>query len=274
MNNNLVYHVVFPYINIRINLNPIALKIGNIIVHWYGIILAVGFLLGYLYVSNCSKRFGIKKDDISSLSILVSICSIICARLYYVVFYPGDFYIKNPMKIFMISEGGIAIYGAIIGGIASILIFAKIKNLNSWSLLDITSLGVLIGQFIGRWGNFVNQEAFGSPTTLPWGMMSERTSFETVHPCFLYESLGCLAIFLFLHFYSLIFKNIKPGSIFLMYTFGYGILRSLIEGLRTDSLIIPLTNLRISQLLGIVMSLISISIILTRSLFIDKSIKY
>ena len=174
----------------------------------------------------------------------------------------------------MISEGGIAIYGAIIGGIVSILIFAKIKNLNSWSLLDITSLGVLIGQFIGRWGNFVNQEAFGSPTTLPWGMMSERTSFETVHPCFLYESLGCLAIFLFLHFYSLIFKNIKPGSIFLMYTFGYGILRSLIEGLRTDSLIIPLTNLRISQLLGIVMSLISISIILTRSLFIDKSIKY
>ena len=272
MENKLIYHVVFPYLNIHINLNPIAFEIGSIKVHWYGIILAMGFLLSYLYVLKYSKKFKIPRDDISNLSIIASVCAIICARLYYVIFYPGDFYIKNPSKIFMISEGGIAIYGAIIGGIISILVFAKIKNLNPWSLLDIISLGVLIGQCIGRWGNFVNQEAFGEPTTLPWAMMSEKTFFKTVHPCFLYESLGCLAIFLFLHFYILNFKNIKAGNVFLLYMICYGILRSLIESLRTDSLIIPLTNLRISQVLGILISIVSLSIIFARILFTNKKI--
>lgn len=264
MINQLVYHISFPNLSINIDLSPIAFEFGNIKVHWYGIILAVGFLLGYLYVLKHSKKFGINTDDISNLAIISSVCAIVCARLYYILFYPGDFYLKNPLKIFMISEGGIAIYGAIIGGIISILIFAKIKNLNAWCLLDIMSLGVLIGQFIGRWGNFVNQEAFGSVTTLPWGMVSERTHFEAVHPCFLYESLGCLIIFLFLHFLNLYSKNIKPGNTFLFYTLFYGILRSLIEGLRTDSLIIPFTNLRVSQILGITLSVVSISIILIR----------
>lgn len=261
---SLIYHVSFPNLNINIALNPIAFSFANTKIYWYGIILAIGFSLAYLYVLKNSKRFEISKNDISNLTIVSSICAVICARLYYVIFYPGDFYIKNPSKIFMINEGGIAIYGAIIGGILSILIFAKIKNLNAWRLLDITSLGVLIGQFIGRWGNFVNQEAFGTTTNLPWAMASENTLFEAVHPCFLYESVGCFAIFIFLHFYSLHSKKLKAGDVFILYMLLYGILRSLIEGLRTDSLMIPYTNLRISQVLGIALSLGAVTTMLIR----------
>lgn len=271
MNNNLIYHVSFPSLNIHLSINPIAFNFGIFKVHWYGIILALGFLLGCLYVLKYSKKFGISKNDISNVILFSSISAIICARLYYVIFYPGDFYIKNPLKIFMISEGGIAIYGAIIGGILSALTFAKIKKLNAWALLDIMSLGVLIGQTIGRWGNFVNQEAFGTQTTLPWGMMSENTLFQAVHPCFLYESIGCLIIFMCLHSYSCNSKKARPGNIFFMYTLFYGILRSLIEGLRTDSLIIPYTNLKVSQVLAIMVSLISLVVILKRRFFRNSS---
>ncbi len=260
-----MYHISFPYLNININLNPIAFEFLNLKVYWYGIIIALAFSLGYLYVLKYSEKFGISKEDISNAVILSSISAIICARLYYVIFYPDNFYIKNPLKIFMISEGGIAIYGAIIGGLLSVLIFAKINRLNVWHLLDVMSLGVLIGQSIGRWGNFVNQEAFGITTNLPWGMMSEKTMFETVHPCFLYESLGCLVIFMFLHFYNLGNKKTISGNTFLLYMFFYGILRALIEGLRTDSLMIPLTNLKISQVLAILISFASFAIILKRA---------
>ncbi len=270
---NLVYHVSFPHLNIHITLNPIAFSFGNIKVHWYGIIIALGFLLGYLYVLKYSKKFGISKDDISSVVVLSSISAIICARLYYVIFYPGDFYIKNPMKIFMISEGGIAIYGAIIGGILSIFVFAKIKKLNVWGILDVASLGVLIGQFIGRWGNFINQEAFGIATNLPWGMTSENTDFQTVHPCFLYESLGCFIIFVILHFYSLYSKKSKPGNIFVIYMLLYGLLRSAIEKIRTDSLIIPYTHLKISQVLAIALALTFLTIIIKKFLSKDNTAK-
>ncbi len=270
MINGLIYHISFPKLNIHINLSPTAFTFLGFSVRWYGIILATGFLLGYWYALKTSKKFGISKEDISNLAIISSFFAIICARVYYVLFYPGDFYLKNPSKVLMISEGGIAIYGAIIGGVLSILIFSKIKNINVWNLLDIMSLGTLIGQTIGRWGNFVNQEAFGVETNLPWGMMSENTAFKTVHPCFLYESIGCLLIFILLHFYKNSKSKVKEGNLFLLYTLLYGILRALIENLRTDSLMIPNTNLRISQVLAIILSFGSLTVVLKRNFLKNK----
>lgn len=259
-----LYNVSFPKLDIFLKINPVAFKIGNIQGRWYGIIIALGFFLAFLYVSHRAKNFGLTKNDVADFTIIASVCGIIGARIYYVAFYPGDFYIQNPMKIFMISEGGIAIYGAIIGGFFGIWIMSKIKGNDVKSVLDLASFALAIGQSVGRWGNFVNQEAFGTETNLPWGMMSENTFFKTVHPCFLYESLGCFICFLFLHFYSSRVKS-KPGTIFLLYTMLYGALRTLIEGLRTDSLMIPQTSLRVSQLMGILLFAVSAVILLIQN---------
>lgn len=255
-----IYNVSFPKLGINLKINPIVFSFGAITVRWYGVIIALGFLLAFLYILKRSKDFGFQKEKIESITFITSIVAIISARLYYVIFYPGDFYIKNPYKIFNINEGGIAIYGAILGGILTLWIMSKRNNMDFLSLLDLMSLGVLIGQTIGRWGNFVNQEAFGTVTNLPWGMSSENTLNQTVHPCFLYESLGCLLCFVFLHYYSLKSKYSK-GNIFLMYLVMYGILRFLIEGLRTDSLIIPGTFIRVSQIVSILLVIISILLI-------------
>ncbi len=255
--NNFFYNVSFPNLGIHLKINPLAFQAGPFTVYWYGVILAVGFVLAYLYANKRATDFSIKKSALPDLVTIGFVCAVITARIYYVIFYPGDFYIKNPAKIFNISEGGIAIYGGVIGAVIGLYIAAKIKKLNYKALFDLMSLGLLIGQCIGRWGNFTNQEAFGSPTNLPWGMMSENTSKITVHPCFLYESLGCLIIFIILHIYSKQ-KSKIDGQIFLMYLLFYGILRAIIEGLRTDSLIIPGTALRVSQILAIGLVIISI----------------
>lgn len=250
-------NILFPYIGIKLSINPIAFSLGPIKVYWYGLILAMGFLAAYMYVYNRSGDFKIDKNRITNIIIFGSICGIIGARLYYVVFYPGDFYRVNPLKIFCISEGGIAIYGGIVGGIIGGSIAAYFKKIPLLPLLDLVSLGFLIGQSIGRWGNFINQEAFGETTTLPWGMSSERTMNKIVHPCFLYESLWCFMVFLTLHFYSKFKgKDIYPGKIFLLYIFFYGLGRFFIEGLRTDSLLI--FDFKVSQLVSIIIIIISL----------------
>lgn len=256
-----LYNVSFPKLGIYLTINPIAFQYGSFCIKWYGIIIAIGFLLAFWYVSCRANKFGLTQNDIYDITLLSSILGIIGARIYYVIFYPGNFYKENIMKIFMISEGGIAIYGAIIGGFFGIWLIEKIKGKDIKSILDLASLGLVIGQTVGRWGNFINQEAFGTSTNLPWGMMSENTLFKTVHPCFLYESLGCFACFVFLHFYSSKAK-FKPGNIFLLYTMLYGALRALIEGLRTDSLIIPETYIRASQLLATLLFLTSAILLL------------
>lgn len=258
MDSKIIYHVSFPKLKIFLEISPIAINFKNISIYWYGIIIATGFLLGYLYVSKIANEFGISSSELSDFVITSSITGIIFARIYYVVFYPGNFYKEHPQKIFMISEGGIGIYGAIIGGILAIWVMSKIKKKQFFSVLDLMSPGLAIGQAVGRWGNFVNQEAFGRITSLPWGMSSENTSFLLVHPCFLYESLGCAFIFLILHLY---FRSQikKPGNIFLIYTALYGLLRSLIEPLRTDSLVIPNTQIKISLSLAILLFIVSTS---------------
>ncbi len=263
------YNILFPKLGINLKINSIAFTIGFVRVHWYGIILALGFSLAFFYVSKRSRDFGIKEIEIEKFTLITSVVAIFSARLYYVIFYPGDFYLKNPHKILFISEGGIAIYGAVLGGMLTLCILSKLTNKNLGSILDLMSLGLLIGQAIGRWGNFINQEAFGCHTDLPWGMLSENTFGDTVHPCFLYESLGCLACFIFLHFYSLKGK-FKPGKIFFLYMLIYGCMRILIEQLRTDSLLIPHTSMKVSQFVGILISLISLFVLWTKYLKTEK----
>ena len=255
---NKIYNVSFPKLGINnLKISPIAFNIGNTSVRWYGIFIAVGFILGLLYILKRCTEFKLKKSNIENLVVICFIFSIIFARLYYVIFYPGDYYIKNPLKVFCINEGGIAIYGAIIGGFIAAWIYSLVSKRNFFSILDLMSMGLLIGQSIGRWGNFTNQEAFGSETNLPWGMVSENTLNIAVHPCFLYESLGCMIVFFILHVYSYNQKNLYPGKIFLLYMLTYSSIRVIIEGLRTDSLIIPGTCLRISQVLGILLVCVS-----------------
>ncbi len=265
----MTYNVLFPKLGISLKINPIAFTIGFVHVHWYGIIIALGFSLAFFYVSKRSRDFVIKEIEIEKFTIITSVVSIISARIYYVLFYPGDFYFKNPHKIFFISEGGIAIYGAVFGGLLTLCVLSKLNNKNLGSVLDLMSLGVLIGQTIGRWGNFINQEAFGDHTELPWGMLSENTFGDTVHPCFFYESLGCFACFVFLHFYSLN-RKYKPGKIFFLYMLIYGLMRIFIEQLRTDSLLIPYTSIKVSQLVGALMSIISLLALFTKYYQIEK----
>ena len=264
---NVIYNISFPGLGINLKINPIAFQCPGVKIYWYGIIISIGFLLAYCYIESRKKDFGFNSNDISNFTVIPSFIAIICARIYYIIFYPGDFYIKHPSEILKISHGGIAIYGAIIGGILSLIIISKIKGKNIFAVLDLMSLGVVIGQCVGRWGNFVNQEAFGSETLLPWGMSSENTGFKTVHPCFLYESLGCFICFLILHFISKK-KKLPNGSIFALYLFFYSLLRAGIEFFRTDSLLIPGTSLKVSLVLSILLAIISFMYITIKNQFL------
>ena len=247
---SIVYNVSFPGLNLHFKINPVAFSVGKLTVHWYGVIICLGFLLALWYVlSNC-KRFNIDSNLMTDAIIVGLLCGIIGARLYYVIFFPGDVYWKDPIKILYINEGGIAIYGGIIGGLLGGLFVAKKKKLNLMAALDLTALGLLIGQAVGRWGNFVNQEAFGSQTDIIFRMVSENTAGVPVHPCFLYESFWCALGFLLLHFFSV--KSRKyDGQIFWLYLIWYGTERFFVEALRTDSLVIPGVNLKVSQLIAL-----------------------
>ena len=248
----MTYNVTFPHLGLEFNINPVAFSIGNFHVYWYGIIIAAGFLLALIYASFSYKKMNIDINRLFDVVIVGLIAGVIFARLFYVVFYPGDKYWKNPLEIFQIHDGGLAIYGGIIGAVVFGSLMAKLRKLKVTAVLDIAALGFLIGQCVGRWGNFINQEAFGSATELPWGMHSENTAAVVdgnVHPCFLYESLLCLLGFVLLHFFTRRFRR-YDGQTFLLYIVWYGACRFFIEGLRTDSLIIPGTGLRVSQVIA------------------------
>ena len=248
----MTYNVTFPHLGLEFNINPVAFSIGSFHVYWYGIIIAAGFLLALIYASFSCKKMNIDINRLFDVVIVGLIAGVIFARLFYVVFYPGDKYWKNPLEIFQIHDGGLAIYGGIIGAVVFGSLMAKLRKLKVTAVLDIAALGFLIGQCVGRWGNFINQEAFGSATELPWGMHSENTAAVVdgnVHPCFLYESLLCLLGFVLLHFFTRRFRR-YDGQTFLLYIVWYGACRFFIEGLRTDSLIIPGTSLRVSQVIA------------------------
>lgn len=246
----------FPNLGLEFTLSRVACTVLGKDIYWYGIIICAGFILAALYVNSRTKDFGITSDNLTDCLIICVPLGIICARIYYVVFEWG-YYAQHPGEIVAIWKGGIAIYGGIIGTLIGLFVYSRVKKLSLASLCDLAAFGLLIGQCIGRWGNFVNGEAHGGPTTLPWGMTIDGQSM--VHPTFLYESLWNLIGFVLLHFYSK--KRRFKGEIALLYAAWYGAGRAWIEGLRTDSLYLFSTGIRVSQLLAAVFFVVSAGVI-------------
>ncbi len=243
---------------ISFNINPIAftLPIGNgWDIYWYGIIIALGFMLAIIYGMKCAPRFNIDTDRLLDVIIVTTPVSILCARAYYVIFDGvkcesiADFFGFGSNSGF----SGIAIYGSVIGAFACGALMCKLKKIKILDAFDLAAIAFLIGQGIGRWGNFVNQEAYGTFTGSSWfGMQSSRTIAEMgeglVHPCFLYESIWCIAGFFVLNYFSK--KRRFSGQITLMYCVWYGFERAIVENLRTDSLM--LGKIRVSVLVSII----------------------
>lgn len=220
--------------------------------YWYGTIIAVGFLLAVLYAVKRAPDFGLTADQIFDMLIIAVPLAIIGARLYYVIFY-FDLYRDDLWGILRFRDGGLAIYGGIIGAVIGAYIVCRRKKISFGAMLDVGGLGLLIGQLAGRWGNFVNREAYGSETDVfcRMGLTDTVTGVTTyVHPTFLYESLWNLLGLLILHIYSKKSKNRYDGQLFTMYIGWYGLGRMFIEGLRTDSLYLFGTGIRVSQLLA------------------------
>jgi len=225
-------------------MDPIAFTIFGVSVAWYGILISLGILSGIAVATYRAKKEGLYNDVIMDLALVAVPVAIIGARLYYVIF-SLDYYRENPGQILNIREGGLAIHGAIIGGVLVGYLFCRYKNIKFWTLADICAPSIILGQAIGRWGNFVNQEAHGGPTNLPWAIEVDGVM---VHPTFLYESLWNFGAFCFLMYYSK--KKKYNGNIFILYLILYSIARFFIEGLRTDSLMFG--SFRVAQLISIV----------------------
>ena len=225
-------------------MDRVAFSIFGIDIMWYGILITLGVILGYVVAVRLAKLENISENTILDILVWALPLAIVGARAYYVIF-EWDYYSKNLGEIIDIRGGGLAIYGGIIAAVITCYVNCKKKNLKFLKLLDIFMPAIALGQAIGRWGNFINKEAYGTPTNLPWAITIDGVK---VHPTFLYESLGDFIIFLLLVY---IFKNKKKfdGQVTSLYMILYGILRFFVEGLRTDSLYIG--ALRVSQLVSI-----------------------
>ncbi|MGH1393822.1 MAG: prolipoprotein diacylglyceryl transferase [Trichormus sp.] len=245
---------------------PILVEIGPITIRWYGLLIAVAVLIGVSLSQYLAKRRHVNPELLSDLSIWLVIGAIPAARIYYVLFEWSE-YAQNPGRIIAIWQGGIAIHGAIIGGTLAALIFAKLKRVSFWQLADLVAPSLILGQAIGRWGNFFNSEAFGRPTNLPWKLYipperrpPELASYEYFHPTFLYESLWDLMVFgllLTLFFRGISGKSrLRVGTLFMVYLVAYSVGRFWIEGLRTDSLMLgPLRIAQVVSLTGVTLGL-------------------
>ena len=261
--------VNFPGLGLEFMLNKTVFTLpGGWPVQWYGLLIATGFLLAAVYAFNRAKKdYHINIDRMIDVVLMGAVAAIIGARLYYVLFDTTGQFVQNPISALYIWEGGLAFYGALIGALGAAILGCKWRKIKLWSMFDLLALGFLIGQAVGRWGNFFNQEAFGSNTTLPWGMISEDTTrylqgvqeslaatgvtvdpTMPVHPCFLYESLWLLLGFLVLHFVSK--KRKYDGQVFFLYIIWNCAGRIFIEALRTDSLMI-FGVIKVSQLVAL-----------------------
>ncbi len=257
-------------------------------IKFYGVIIAFGVILASLFGGRKAYTWKMSLDHMVDVLIYGIVGAVVGARLYYVIFQ-WDHYKNNLGEIIKIWEGGLAIYGGIIGGILAAFLVCKKTGLNFIKLLDLIGMSLLIGQGIGRWGNFTNQEAFGTNTTLPWGMTSDKVAsyinsnqaefanngFEMdpnlpVHPTFLYESLWCLLGFVVLYIVCQKFYKFE-GQLFLGYGIIYGIERTIVEGLRTDSLYIGNTTLRASQVLSLAIVFVCTVITVYKFVKIKKS---
>ncbi|EMQ0426100.1 TPA: prolipoprotein diacylglyceryl transferase [Staphylococcus aureus] len=254
--------IVFNYID------PVAFNLGPLSVRWYGIIIAVGILLGYFVAQRALVKAGLHKDTLVDIIFYSALFGFIAARIYFVIFQ-WPYYVENPSEIIKIWHGGIAIHGGLIGGFIAGVIVCKVKNLNPFQIGDIVAPSIILAQGIGRWGNFMNHEAHGGPVSRAFLEQLHLPNFiienmyingQYYHPTFLYESIWDVAGFIIL---VNIRKHLKLGETFFLYLTWYSIGRFFIEGLRTDSLMLT-SNIRVAQLVSILLILISISLIVYR----------
>lgn len=269
--------IIFPNLGITLPNVPEFLTIGPISLSLYGLIIGTAMIVAFFWCYSECKYYNVNRDHFIDLFIISIIAGILGARIYYVIF-AFDYYKNDPLSIFKIWEGGLGIYGGIILGMVAVIVCCKIFKLDFWLIADIVSLGVILGQIAGRWGNFFNREAFGDYTNGPLAMLipldrvrsndfitdnmlanlvvQDGDVFVSVHPTYLYESLWNLCVLIFL----IIFRKYKKfdGQIFLLYIGLYGLGRFFIESLRTDQLQIGSTGIAISQVVAIIMIIVSI----------------
>lgn len=292
------YNINFPHLHIYLDHVGKNIMIGNFSIAYYGIVIAIGMLAGLGIACWMAKRTGQSSDTYFDLALVAIVCSVIGARIYYVVFR-WDLYKDNLLSIFNLRQGGLAIYGGVIAAIITTFIFARVKKLSLGLLFDTAGLGLVLGQIIGRWGNFFNREAFGSYTNSLFAMQiptnffiehgrideivsnglydkatyvvsgNEAATFIQVHPTFLYESMWNLVLLLLIIFFFTKRKKFD-GELIAIYCIGYGIGRFLIEGLRTDSLMIGSTGIRVSQILALILAVFGTAFILYKRKKITK----
>lgn len=249
------------------SINPPAyFTIFGLNIYFYGVLIGLGFILAMVYCSRRCGKFGIKQDDFFDMMLWLLPFSIIGARLYYVLF-ELDSYLADPAKIFAIRDGGLAIYGGVIAGIIVIWLVCRRKKIPVLAMMDLVVFGLLIGQILGRWGNFMNREAFGAETEIfcRMGLTAPDGTTIFVHPTFLYESLWNLIGLIFLIVWTNRGKRRYDGQCLLIYFLWYGTGRAWIEGLRTDSLYIGSSNIRVSQALSIALALIALAVLIVQS---------
>ena len=264
-----------------IEISRVAFNLFGVDIYWYGILIAIGVVLAFAYAMKAAKKFGLIADNVFDTAFISVIAGFIGARAYYCIFYnlmnPEAENKYNIITVFSrIHDGGLAIYGGVIIGVITALIVCRIRKSPLLPILDVAASSFLIGQSIGRWGNFVNQECFGAPTagSLPWGMTGTTIALDPVvmeaelhnntnvpvlvHPCFLYESLWCVAGLLLIHFVGRRIRKFD-GEVFLYYVLWYGTGRTWIEGLRTDSLYAG--SLKVSQVIAITSAVLALIMI-------------
>lgn len=269
----MINHVTFPGLGIELTLNRVAFTLFGVPIYWYGVLITIGLALALIFAFHYSRSFGIDADRMVDVILIGTVCAVIGGRVFYVATAPFEY--ESFRDMLDIRLGGMAIYGAVIGAFLSGIVTCRWRKVPLLPMFDLAGIGFLLGQGIGRWGNFVNQEAFGVNTTLPWGMYSEGTynylahtkdvlaaqgiivdPNMPVHPTFLYESIWCLLGFFLLWAYM---KHRKfDGELILMYAMWYGAERFIVEGLRTDSLMIG--KFRISQVIAAVSVLIALGL--------------
>ena len=275
-------NIHFPNLGIYLKNVGQNISVFGFEIAYYGIIIGLGVIAGIFLAAYLAKKSGINPDLIYDFALYEVVFSVIGARLYYVIF-SWELYKDNIWSVFNIREGGLAIYGAVIAAVLTAVVYTRVKKIAFWPLVDIGAPALILGQIMGRWGNFFNREAFGGYTDSFFAMqlpldavrvgdvtdemlankeVIDGITYIQVHPTFLYESLWNLVI---LGILLLCWKRKKfDGQIFLMYLMGYGVGRFLIEGLRTDSLMIPNTGLRVSQVLALVLVITSAILIFVK----------
>ncbi len=269
----MAHWIAFPKLGLEFDVPQSVVQFSlfgmDIDIRWYGLLIAIGFALAVVYANVRAPKLGIDRDRMMDVVLITAVVAVLCTRMYYVLFSDPAYYFSHPEKILAIWDGGLGIYGGIIGAFVCGFVMCRIKKISARTMFDLAAIGFLIGQGIGRWGNFFNQEAYGANTDLPWGMTGDiiqsgvngavADQTAPVHPTFLYESLWCLLGALVLHIMFVKCYRFR-GQIFASYLIWYGAERFLVEGLRSDSLMIG--ALRVSQLVAIVAIVIGVLLLI------------